>query len=201
MLGDDVLSAVEASFANRFGPDPARASVSFLGVERIDVLRWRIGRYSQLATLGASRHPMAGAETMHVDPIRGPRAEILLLVRDRDASASESLVRVMAMAAASPSVEGIVLRHDGTIDFGTPITPTSHCTGFLLDGSADDQVAIDATDVEPVRLFTAIPVTANELAWARARGGAALREQIQLSGADTADLGRQSISFDPTPPA
>lgn len=195
MLGDDVLAAVEAALIDRFGPGPARASVSFLGVERVEVLRWRAGAISQLATVGAARHPMSGGESMHVDPVRGPRAEILVRVRDDDGSASAALVRAMTVVAAAPAVESIVLRPDSTVDLGSPIVPGSRCVGFLIGPSDAADVDSGVADVEPVALLEAWPVTANELAWARAKGAAALRDQLVGEGVDVADLGRLSATF------
>lgn len=200
MLGDDVLAAVEAALIDRFGPGPARASVSFLGVERVEVLRWRSGDIAQLATLGAARHPMSGGESMHVDPVRGPRAEILVRVRDDNGSASAALVRAMTVVAAAPSVESIVLRPDSTIDLGTTVMPGSRCTGFLIGASDAGEVDTGVADVEPVALLEAWPVTSNELAWARARGAAALRDQLVAEGVDVADLGRRSASLQAAPP-
>lgn len=201
MLGDDVLATVEAALLDRFGPQPARASVSFLGVERVEVLRWRSGVVAQLATLGASRHPMSGGESMHVDPVRGPRAEVLVRVLDDDGSASAALVRAMTMVAASPAVESIVLRPDSTIDLGASLAPGSHCTGFLIGASDVPDVDPGIAEVEPVVLLEAWPVTANELAWARARGAGALREQLVAEGIDVADLSRRSASLQSAPMA
>lgn len=200
MLGDDVLAAVEAALIGRFGPEPARASVSFLGVERVEVLRWRTGDSAQLATLGAARHPMSGGESMHVDPIRGPRAEILLRVRDDDGTVSAALVRALTVVAAAPAVESIVLRPDSTIDLGAPIAPASNCTGFLIGASDVADVDPGVADVEPVALLEAWPVTANELAWARARGAAALRDQLVAEGVDIAEVRRRSASLQSLPP-
>ncbi|MDR1998572.1 MAG: suppressor of fused domain protein [Frankiaceae bacterium] len=196
MPGDEVLRAVEAALIQRFGATPARASVSFVGLERLEVLRWRSGAIAWLATLGASRHPMSAGDSMHVDPVRGPRAEILVRVRD-DGGASAALVRAMAVVAASPAVESMVLRPDATIDLGAALGPGSRCTGFLLGASDAADVDPGIPGVEPVSLLEAWPVTAHELAWARARGAAALRDQLVGEGVDIADLGRRSASLLP----
>jgi hypothetical protein len=149
MSGDEVLTAVEAALVARFGDGPARASVSFVGVERVEVLRWRDGGMAQLATLGASRHPMHSPDAMHVDPVRGPRVELLTRIRDGSGPSSDAVVRSLAIVAASPSVEGIVLRSGATMDLGTPIAPGSSCTGFVLAGPildadrADDPAQTD----------------------------------------------------------
>ena len=221
MSGDQVVAAVEAALLERFGPDPARASVSFVGVERIEVLRWRDGDVAQLSTLGASRHPMSDPTAMHVDDVAGPRAEILVRVRDGRSrpALSDGLVRALAILAATPAVEGIVLKPESTVDLGEPVTPGSTCTGFVLRtalgeaadtgaGWRDDETAVlgsafIATEVpgtEPVALLEAIPVTATELAWARAKGVPALRERLAIAGTDLSDVQRRAVSL-ADPPA
>lgn len=223
MSGDQVVAAVEAALLERFGPGPARASVSFVGVERIEVLRWRDGAIAQLSTLGASRHPMSDPTAMHVDQIGGPRAEILVRVRDGGNRSGESLsdgmVRSLAILAATPSVEGIVLKPESTVDLGAPVTPGSTCTGFVLRtalgeaadtgaGLQDDAAAVlgsafidtQVPGVEPVALLEAVPVTPTELAWARAKGVPALRERLAIAGVDVSDVRRRSVSL-ADPPA
>lgn len=219
--GDQVIAAVEAALLDRFGPSPARASVSFVGVERIEILRWRDGSVSQLSTLGASRHPMSDPTAMVTDPVAGPRAEILVRVRDGGArsgdSLSDGMVRSLAVLAATPSVEGIVLKAESTVDLGGPVTPGSSCTGFVirtaLGEAADTGAALtggasvlgsafiqtDVPGVEPVALLEAIPVTPTELAWARAKGVPALRERLAIAGLDLTDVRRRSVSLSDPP--
>ena len=72
---DSVLVVVEAHLVSVLGQDSGRAGVSFLGSERIDVLRFGpdpdgLIRY---ATLGMSRAPMTGADELVVTG-EGPRA-------------------------------------------------------------------------------------------------------------------------------
>lgn len=221
MSADQVIAAVEAALLQRFGPDPARASVSFVGVERIEVLRWRHGDVAQLSTLGASRHPMSDPTAVHADPTAGPRAEILVRVRDRvrsGPSLSDGMVRSLAILAATPSVEGIVLKPESTVDLGEPVTPGSTCTGFVLrlalgqaadtgaafaDGSAVLHTAMIDTEVpgvDPVALLEAVPVTPTELAWARAKGVPALRERLAIAGVDLSDVRRRAVSLVEDPP-
>jgi hypothetical protein len=134
VVSDDVLGEVEAALLRRLGAEPARAAVSFVGVERIEVLRWREGDVTYLCTLGASRHPMNDPQAVHVDTIGGPRVELLVRIRERASGSSDSLVRSLAVLAATPAVEGLVLRPDATIDLGEPLVPGSACTGFVLSG-------------------------------------------------------------------
>ncbi len=103
---DHVLLQVEAHLLSVLGQDSGRAGVSFLGAERIDVLRFGpdpdgLVRY---VTLGMSRAPMGdpGALVVLED---GPRAELVLSVSDLH----DSVLRRLAVLAASPAVEGVVL--------------------------------------------------------------------------------------------
>ena len=69
------------------GPHSGKGSVTFLGTEPIDVLRFGpapdgLIRY---ATVGMSTHPMSSAGAGTVDPA-GPRAELLLSLRARPGS-------------------------------------------------------------------------------------------------------------------
>ena len=54
-----------------------------------------------------------------VDPLRGPRAEVVL--RLRDAGPVNGLARTMAVLAATPAVDGVVLVADALIDLGSPL--------------------------------------------------------------------------------
>lgn len=116
--GDAVLLLVEAHLLSVFGQDSGRAGVSFLGAERIDVLRFGpdpdgLVRY---ATLGMSRSPMGdpGAELVAA---HGPRAELVLTVR----GLQDSVLRRLAALAASPAVEGVVVGPGAGLDLGEPL--------------------------------------------------------------------------------
>src|SRR5690348_4277837 len=73
-----VLSIVEASVSDHFGHSPKRASVSFVGVEPIEILRYEPipGEVAYLS-LGMCRRPMTSAADTLADP-SGPRAELML---------------------------------------------------------------------------------------------------------------------------
>jgi len=82
-VSDSVVSSVRAHLVSSIeGPDPTAASVTFLGVEPLDVLRFEspdgLVRY---VTLGCSRHPMGDPNELVADPTRGPRAELVLTLR------------------------------------------------------------------------------------------------------------------------
>jgi hypothetical protein len=94
---DEVLVAVEARLISTFGEPDARAAVTFVGADRIEVLRFRaeegLVRY---ATLGMSGSPMADPTAVVADPVRGPRAELLLTVR----GGRDEVLRPLATLAA-----------------------------------------------------------------------------------------------------
>ena len=58
----DSLASVGRHLREHFaGIEPEIASVTFLGVERMDVLRFPFGDGYSYVSLGCSRHPMAEA--------------------------------------------------------------------------------------------------------------------------------------------
>ncbi len=100
------------------------ASVTFLGVEPIDVLRFgpdvRLGieGVNHHVSLGCSRHPMVEPSDMLVDPHRGPRAEVVVSLRGPTPT---GLSQSIAVVAAAPAVEGLILVPDALIDLETPL--------------------------------------------------------------------------------
>lgn len=74
LVSESVITAVRAHLLTEIGDDnPSSASVTFLGLESLDVLRFgadsEVVRY---VSLGCSRHPMADPNDMVADPSRGP---------------------------------------------------------------------------------------------------------------------------------
>ncbi|HXO56766.1 MAG TPA: suppressor of fused domain protein, partial [Mycobacterium sp.] len=116
------LVQVRAHLDAHFGrTDPDVASVTFLGTESLDVLRYHpdADGVVHYVSLGCSRHPMVDPTAMFADPEHGPRAEVVL--RLRDPRAITGLARSLAIVAASPAVEGVVLTTDALVDLGTPL--------------------------------------------------------------------------------
>jgi len=76
----DVLAAVEEQLRDSLGRDAARGGISFVGVDRVDVLRFPgpVPGAVRYVTLGMSRHPMTDPAASIADPLTGPRAELLL---------------------------------------------------------------------------------------------------------------------------
>jgi hypothetical protein len=153
--GDDVLVTVEAHLVNALGADSGRASVTFLGVQRIDVLRFgpRPDGSVVYATLGASRAPMAEPTAMLADPVAGPRAELVLALDEP----RDSVLRSLAVIAATPSVEGLILRPGGTVRLGEPLWEGSDQTSVSIgEPSLVPDLALDGGR-DPVRFLTVTP--------------------------------------------
>jgi hypothetical protein len=186
------LAAVEAALVDHFGHRPQRASVSFVGVDPVEVLRFEpIPGERVYLSLGMSRHPMTGAEA-DVLATDGPRAEVMLHLRD-PADAFADIWRRVAVLAAAPAVEGVVYAAGMSIDLGEPLVAGSQCTGFLVVESPLPPIE---TPVAPVAVLQAVPATSNELAWCRVRGSAALRERWSDDAVDTLDLLRRAVALD-----
>jgi Suppressor of fused protein (SUFU) len=186
------LTAVEAALVDHFGQRPQRASVSFVGVDPIEVLRFEpIPGERAYLTLGMSRHPMTGAAEAVV-AADGPRAELMLHLRD-PTDAHADVWRRLALLAAAPAVEGVVYKAGMSVDLGEPFTSGSLCTGAVVHESAIGP--IDAAD-RSVEVLQVLPATSTELAWCRVRGSAALRERWAEAGTDLLDLGRRAVDLD-----
>ena len=188
----DVLVTVEQSLLAHFGHRPLRASISFVGVEPIEVLRFEpMSGERAFVTLGMSRHPMTGADEA-IRSASGPRAELVLHIRD-PADRHAAVWRRLAVLAASPAVEGVVYTPGMTVDIGEPMTADSMCTGVVVIESA---IAAVETEAGPVTILRAVPATPNELAWCRVRGSAGLLERWTEAGADLLNLAREPVRLD-----
>jgi hypothetical protein len=197
----DVPAVVEERFRETFGEPDARAGVTFVGAERIEVLRFLgsdpngtpLVRYG---TLGMSRAPMADPLSPLADPVRGPRAELLLTLRaDRlPTGVSDGVLRTLAVLAASPQVEGVVVAPGGSLDVGGPLWPDAPFSSVLVgepSGLVPD--AHLPAPLDPVRFFPLLPMTPNEAAFKRAKGAAALQERWLASTTDLRDPLRTSV--------
>ncbi|MFT3663067.1 MAG: suppressor of fused domain protein [Gordonia sp. (in: high G+C Gram-positive bacteria)] len=221
-----VPALVTAHLTDALGTTPQKASVTFLGVEPIDVLRFAALRRAQgaderapgtgkqtratvkraqakraqepgeaevvFATVGCSRHPMHDPSDLAPDPVRGPRAE--LVVRLRPTTALPGLHKSLATVAAAPAVEGLILGEDSLIDLQEPLWGGAICSALLLSGdSGIDDLVLDAP-ADPVRFLRAVPITANEAAWVRLKGADALREAWSEAGVDVTDPTRGGVT-------
>ncbi|UAK34899.1 suppressor of fused domain protein [Nocardia asteroides] len=192
----EVLEKVRTEVLGHFGVDAASvdaAAVTFLGLEPIEILRIVDGDLVHYVTLGGSRHPMGDPTAVHADPVRGPRAELILTLRS-GVGASSGLAKSLGVLAAAPVVEGVVLQADALMDLGEPMWRDAPFTAVLLGDSDIPAVALPEP-AEPVRYFAVTPVTATEAAWVRVRGAQALREAWQEAGIDVRDPRRGAASL------
>jgi hypothetical protein len=186
------LERVRAHLDAHFGhTEPDVASVTFLGAEPLDVLRYRPDGVVHYVSLGCSRHPMVDPTAVFADPEHGPRAEVVL--RLRDPGAITGLARSLAIVAASPSVEGVVLTTDALVDLGAPLwaRPSGRApfTAVLLGDSDIADLPLDPPR-DPVRFLAATPITATEAAWVRLKGAEAMRDAWRSDGVDVLDPNR-----------
>lgn len=195
-VSDSVAERVTSHVRERLGGEPQRASVTFLGMEPIDVLRFADEQSSTpelvFVTVGCSRHPMTDPNDINPDPVRGPRAEIV--VRMHATQSLPGLHRRMATLAAAPGVEGLILTADALVDLSEPLWDGSACTAWLLDADDLGEVASPGA-ADPVQLLRAIPITANEAAWVRLKGAAALRDAWAEADIDIRDPHRAGASL------
>ncbi|MCA6096313.1 suppressor of fused domain protein [Streptomyces sp. SCA3-4] len=193
----DVLALVEARLVMALGEPDARAAVTFLGTDRIEVLRFTAaddaGDVVRYATLGMSAHPMADPTAIVADPLRGPRAELLLSVR-RGRADTDKVLRPLAVLAASPQVEGVVVAPGASLDTGEPLWPGAPFTSVLVaeSGGIVEDLELDEP-LDPVRFLPLLPMTPNEAAWKRVQGAAALEERWLRHGTDLRDPLRAGV--------
>ncbi|MDV9175787.1 suppressor of fused domain protein [Streptomyces sp. W16] len=196
----DVLALVEARLRTALGEPDARAAVTFLGTDRVEVLRFQDtgqeGGIVRYATLGMSAQPMSDPTAMLADPVAGPRAELVLSVRGGLAD-TDKVLRPLAVLAASPQVEGVVVAPGASLDVGDPLWPGAPFTSVLVaePGGLVEDLELDAP-LDPVRFLPLLPMTPNEAAWKRVHGAQALQERWLTNGTDLRDPSRKSVPLD-----
>jgi len=203
-MGTDVLSAVEDACRDFFGTAPDRASISFLGVEPIEVMRFvandEVDGYVYV-TKGMSRYPMTGAEELLTD-VEGPRAELVVHCRGE----AENLWRQLAILAAAPVVEGLVFQPGALVDLTGPIAEASRCTGVVVGRPEEVDPEFRSKHLSAfippldwgagfVEFLQVFPATANELAWARVKGAQELHRRWIEAGTDLSDVHRVGVSL------
>ncbi|MFF5445158.1 suppressor of fused domain protein [Streptomyces sp. NPDC012888] len=196
----EILALVEARLRTALGEPDARAAVTFLGTDRIEVLRFRAsdegGPLVRYATLGMSAQPMADPTVVVADPVRGPRAELVLTVRAGNAE-TDKVLRPLAVLAATPQVEGLVVSPGASLDLGEPLWPGAPFGSVLVaePGGLVEDLELDEP-MDPVRFLPLLPMTANEAAWKRVHGAAALQERWLARGTDLRDPLRSAVALD-----
>ncbi|MER6607025.1 suppressor of fused domain protein [Streptomyces sp. NPDC000927] len=203
----EILALVEARLLTALGEPDARAAVTFLGTDRIEVLRFIDGDVVRYATLGMSAHPMTDPTATLVDPVKGPRAELLLSVRAGLAD-TDKVLRPLAVLAASPQVEGVIVAPGASLETGEPLWPGAPFSSVLvaepgglvedleLDLGPDAGANATGSGTDPVRFLPLLPMTANEAAWKRVHGAQALQERWLSHGTDLRDPLRGSVPLD-----
>ncbi|OII70293.1 MULTISPECIES: suppressor of fused domain protein [unclassified Streptomyces] len=199
-----VLALVEARLRTALGEPDARAAVTFLGADRIEVLRFTgtengdaprpVVRY---ATLGMSAQPMTDPTAAVADPVTGPRAELVLSVRAGLAD-TDKVLRPLAVLAASPQVEGVVVAPGASLDVGEPLWPGAPFTSVLVaePGGLVPDLEPPEEGMDPVRFLPLLPMTPNEAAWKRVHGAQALEERWLAAGTDLRDPLRSGVRLD-----
>lgn len=182
----EILDSVLAHLRAHFDVEPESAKVTFVGVGTIEVLRFAAGAggLAHYVSLGCSRHPMVDPAQPAADPLRGPRAEVVL--SQRDAGPVRGLGRSLAVVAATPAVEGVVLAADALIDLGSPLWAGAPFTAVLLSRSDIADLRLDSP-LAPVQFLSAIPITPTEAAWVRLKGAEAMRQAWYDDGVDVLD--------------
>lgn len=199
----DVLPLVEARLRTTLGEPDARAAVTFLGTDRVEVLRFQgqdrdggDGEIVRYATLGMSAQPMADPAAVLADPVKGPRAELVISVRAGLAD-TDKVLRPLAVLAASPQVEGVIVAPGASLDVGEPLWPGAPFTSVLVaePGGLIEDLELD-DPLDPVRFLPLLPMTPNEAAWKRVHGAQALQERWLTNGTDLRDPSRKSVPLD-----
>jgi hypothetical protein len=193
----DVRAHLRAHFsAAGIAAEPDAASVTFLGTEPIEVLRFGPGADGVVhyVSLGCSRHPMSDPSdpsTLFADPVRGPRAEVVISLRG---TSPTGLARSVALLAATPAVDGLVLTPDALVDLGAALwarqSGPAQFTAVLLGRSDIADLELKDPMAGPVAFLAASPMTATEAAWVRLKGADAMREAWRTDGVDVLDPGR-----------
>lgn len=192
-MAENVAAMVKAHLVERFGEPSASASVTFLGLEAVDVLCFADGGVVRYASVGCARNPMNDPTQILNDPQLGPRAEVVISIRNVGVHPA-GLHRRVAVLAAAPAVEGVVLTADGLMDLGEPLWDGARFTAVLLGPSDVPDLEL-AAPRDPVRFLEAVPITATEAAWVRVRGADALRDAWAEAKIDVADPTRGPVAL------
>lgn len=195
MTSDDIVLQVLTHLSGHFATlgvgEPDSASVTFLGSEPYELLRYGPddSGVSHFVSVGASRYPMSDPGEMLTSEELGPRAEVSISLHG---SVFPGLARSLAVLAASPAVEGLVLTEDALVDLGQPLwddpARQAYTAALLQAGDIPDLPLPEP--LSPVRFLAAVPITANEAAWVRLKGAEALRDAWQQADIDVKDPSR-----------
>ena len=193
----DVLAAVRARLDDHFAAagfmgDPVSASITFLGADAMEILRYGPDSdgVHHYVSLGCSRHPMNDPMDFVTDASSGPRAEVVVALRGPTPT---GLAKSIAVVASTPAVEGLILVDDALVDLETPLWEGAAFTAVLLGRSEIGEVEVAGID-QPVTVLSATPITATEAAWVRLKGAEAMREAWNADGVDVRNPRRRAVS-------
>ena len=111
----------------------------------------------------------------------------------RGGAPAPGIVRSLAVIAATPAVDGVVLTDDLLVDLSAPLWEGAPFTAVLLGRSDIGDLELEPPR-DPVRFLRAVPITGNEAAWVRLKGAAAMRAAWAEDQVDVADPGRRASS-------
>jgi hypothetical protein len=151
--------------------EPDGASVTFLGLPPIEILRFGPDPegVTHYVSVGGSRHA------------DGTPAEVVVSLRS--GVHLPGLARSVAVVAAAPAVEGLVLSPAALVDLGQPLWEGAPFTAVLLSASEIEAIS-------GVEFMAATPVTPTEAAWVRLKGVDAMRQAWRDDGVDVLDPNR-----------
>lgn len=191
-VSEEVLAAVEAHLVAALGECSGRAGVTFVGMEPIEVLRFGpdASGVTRYATLGMARRPLPEPTSPVLETSAGPRAELLLSLR----GVHDSVLRPLAVLAATPAVDGTRPSAGSSYDVGAPLCDGATVSAVLL-GAPDGLVPDLALEPGPVHVFPLLPMTADEAAWKRAHTAAELEARWLEAGTDLRDPQRLTVAL------
>ena len=104
----------------------------------------------------------------------------------RDGAPTDGLARSLAVVAATPAVDGVVLGAGALVDLSGPLWTGAAFTAVLLGESEIPDLPLDAPR-DPVHFLSAVPITQTEGAWVRLKGAEAMRQAWADDGVDVLD--------------
>ena len=125
------------------------------------------------------------------DPVRGPRAEVVM--RLRAGVLTTGLARSLAVIAATPAVDGVVLVEDLLVDLSAPLWEGAPFTAVLLGAGDIPELPVEPPR-DPVRFYSAVPITQTEAAWVRLKGADAMRQAWVDDRVDVTDPLRSAVA-------
>jgi hypothetical protein len=195
-----ILDAVREHLLAAFPGPVTAANVTFLGTEPLEILRFGpdpagVVRYATVGVSGRGMHPPTASV---IDPVAGPRAELILSLRP----GRDQVLRALAVMAATPQVDGVVLAGGVTLDLQTPLWPGAALSAALLAEPGGLVADLDlvtskalppSVQAEPVRFHPLLPMTASEAALSRAKGAGLIQQLWLERGADLRDPDRRGV--------